>query len=215
MRRRGIDRVPAAALALVVVASLAVADVGAAQSVEINPYGGYRWGGELDADDNALFDEDVELDESGVYGIRLDVAVSRGFQIELLASRQETEFAVDEELFGDDADLLDVQLDTYHIGVLWQGGSGQVHPFAVTSVGVTSIDPDLPSVSSEDRLSASFGGGVKVFLNPHVGFRFEGRFFWTDIDEDDDRDHDDDCCDVDYGDDLYQGEVTAGLVVAF
>ena len=193
---------------------LLVPGLAGAQDLEISLLGGYRGGGELEGDENALFDEDVDIDGSGTYGARLGVHINRSFQIELMASRQESEFEVDEELFGEDRALLDVELDYYHVGILWQSHAGQVQPYGVVSLGIGRISPDLPTIDDEERLSASVGGGVKILMNRHVGFRFEGRLFWTDISEEDD-DFGDNCCDLDYGDDLYQGEVTAGLTFVF
>jgi opacity protein-like surface antigen len=211
----------ATACSLLFALSAVVAAPAVAQDtrVEITPFGGWRWGGELEAGDNVLFDRDVDVDESGVYGLRLDVAVNRNFQIELQASRQQTEFTTgDDDLFGDDTDLLDVDIDTLQVGMLFQGGDGQIHPFGVVGLGLTRLDPDGSFVESDERLSASFGGGVKVFVSRNVGFRFEGRYYWTDTEEDDGDDDffggedDDDLWEWDG--DLYQGEVTVGLIVA-
>ncbi|HVS03983.1 MAG TPA: outer membrane beta-barrel protein [Thermoanaerobaculia bacterium] len=179
--------------------------------VEISPYGGYRWGGELEAEDNALFRQDVEVDSSATFGLRLAIGVHPNVQVELLAARQESELGLDRQLFGEDRGLLDVTINYYHLGGLFQWGGGQAQPFVTVSGGIGRIAPDLPGVAAEERLSASFGGGVKVFVNRHVGFRFEGRFFWTDTNDDDDFFDDD--WGLDYGDDLYQGEVTVGLVL--
>ena len=203
---------------------LALAVPAAAQGtrVELTPYGGWRWGGELEAGDNVLFDEDVDVDESATYGIRLDVGLTDSLQIEVLANRQSTEFTTgDDDLFGDDRGLLDVDLDTLQAGLLFQGGRGQIHPYGVVTVGVTRLDPAGDLVDSDERLSASAGGGVKVMVGRNVGFRFEGRWYWVDTEEDDDGGDDDWWDDErwdddwDWDGDLYQGEVTVGLVMAF
>jgi opacity protein-like surface antigen len=183
--------------------------------VEISPFGGWRWGGELEASDNVLFDEDVSVDDSSVFGLRLNVAVTRNFQLELQASRQATQFTTgDDTLFGPNRGLLDVDLDTLQLGVLFQGGSGQVHPYGVLGLGFTRLDPEGSVVDADERLSASAGGGVKVMVSRNLGFRFEGRYYWTDIEEDDDRRFFDDGDFWEWDGDLYQGEVTVGLVLA-
>ena len=206
----------------IVVASLALAVAPAmAQDtrVEISPYGGWRWGGEIDID-TVFLDEEVDVDESEVYGLRLNFALSREFQIELLAAHQPTSFTSgDDDLFGDDdRDLLDVDLETLQVGMLFQGGYGQMHPYGVVGFGVTRFDPDGDVLDEDERLSASFGGGLKVMVSRNVGFRFEGRYYWTDTgdddecDDDDFFDDDDDCWEWNGG--LNQGEVTVGLVLA-
>ena len=209
----------APALALAITASLALAAPSLAQRtgshVELSPFAGYRWGGELEASDNALFDRDVDVDESAVAGLRLEVAVTDNFGVELMASRQATEFTSGGgDLFGDDRGLADVDIDTLQIGLVFQGGAGQVRPYGVIALGGTRLNPDVRGVESEERLSGSAGGGVKVFVNRNFGFRFEARGYWTDTEDDDDDDFDD-RWDWQADGDLYQGEATAGVIFAF
>lgn len=197
---------------LIALAALAAPALAQDTRVELSPFAGYRWGGELEAGDNALFDQDVDVDESAVFGLRLGIAITDEVHFELLASRQPTQFTTgDGDLFGDDADLLDVNIDTLQAGLLFQGGAGQVHPFGVVALGMSRLDPDLPGVSDEERLSASAGGGVKVFVNRHLGFRFEARAYWIDTEDEEDDDFDV----WEWDGDMYQGEATAALVLAF
>lgn len=189
-------------------------------NVEISPYGAYRYGGEVAAEDNVVFDEDVDVDESVSFGVRVDIPLTRNLQLELLAARQDTEFIEEGELFGGDTRLVDVAVDYYHLGVLWQWGNGQLHPYLVTSLGIGRIDIDVPGVSPEEEFSWSFGGGLKIMTSDHVGIRVENRWFWTNTDPDD---HDNDCWDDGewdddcwgYSDDLVQGEVSVGVVFSF
>jgi hypothetical protein len=203
------------AIAVPLLVLVAAAAPAAAQPTrfEISPYAGYRWGGELDASDNALFDRDVEVDDSETYGVRLNFALNQNFEIELLASHQPTQFTIGgDQLFGDERPLLGVDLETLHAGVLFQFGYGQLKPYGVMSLGMTRFDPEAGS--SDDRWSGSFGGGVKLMVNRSLGFRFEGRWYWVDTGDDD---YYDDCCgyydDYSYGG-LFQGEVTVGLIFA-
>jgi hypothetical protein len=99
-------------------------------------------------------------------------------------------------------------------------------------MGITSIDPDIPGLDSDDELSVGFGGGVTVDIAPHIGIRFEVRGLWTDTAENDwwDDDWDDDDWDDDWWDDcddhyecdewgewqdLVQGQARVGLVISF
>jgi len=216
-RHAATPRLIVGAHALVAALTLAAAPALAQPTrVQISPFAGYRWGGELEARDNALFDRDVDVDESEVFGVRVEVALTERFAIELLGSHQPTQFTTnDDELFGDDRAIADVDIDTLQVGLVFQGGRGQVNPYGVVSLGVTRLDPHVRSASSDERLSGSFGGGVKVFLNRSFGLRFEGRGYWTDTAEDRDDDFHDRCCDSSSNGDLVQGEVTAGVIVAF
>ena len=42
--------------------------------------GGYRWGGTIAADQTDIFGEDVSVDDSGSYGLMLNVPLAAGFQ---------------------------------------------------------------------------------------------------------------------------------------
>jgi len=82
------------------------------------------------------------------------------------------------------------------------------------SIGATNINPDLQGLDSETAFSTSFGGGVKVFFGKHVGMRFEGRGYYTILD----TNSNDGGCDYycyDYGEDMWQSEFSAGLIMRF
>lgn len=208
------------ALAALAVALLAPAAAGAqgAYRFELTPMISYNWGGEISGENNTLFDTDLQLEDSQAYGLTFDIPLSSNIQLELLASQQQTEFTFDEGLFGGSFDVADVDVSYYHVGVLFQGGSGQVNPFFVASAGVTRLDPDVPGADSEDRFSLSLGGGVKVLFSEHVGLRLEGRGFFTVIDDYDSGCYDDCCGCYDYyeeGETLSQGQASAGLIFAW
>jgi opacity protein-like surface antigen len=214
-------RTPSAALvllgALLLMPAAATAQGGA--HLEITPMAGLRTGGELESSVSDLFDTDVEIDDSETYGVAIDIPLSRGFQVELLANRQESVFRANGGLFEGDDRLADVSVENYQAGILWQWGGGQVNPFVVATLGVAKIDPDVAGAKSENRFASSFGGGVKVFFSQNVGLRFEGRGYWADLGGDsfDDRcdRHGDYCYDYNYDQDLYQLEGSVGLIISF
>lgn len=181
---------------------------------EITPFAAYHWGGTITTEVSDLFVADVDVEDSEAFGLIVDVPLSYGLQLELLASRQDSQLELDSGLFDGDLTLADVTLDYYHVGLLWQWGAGQATPFVVVSGGVTRLAPDVPGADSETRGSMSIGGGVKIFVNRHLGFRFEGRGFVTELsDEDDDR-----YCNRCYDDEdnnFTQGEARAGLILRF
>lgn len=181
---------------------------------EITPFAGYRLEGDFDASSrDSIFSRDlnVEVEEGAVFGLILDIPLNASWQIELLANRQESSFIIDEGLFDPETELGDVTLTYLHAGLLFQWGHGQVNPFITGSIGLARIDPELDELDADDRFSASFGGGVKIFLADNVGLRLEARGYWTDLgtgfDDRFDR--------YDEGDGLFQGEGSLGLVFAF
>lgn len=180
--------------------------------LELSPYAGYRMNGTVKPDN--FVSENLEVEESATYGLRLNIPLSRELQLEILANRQESELQIDAGIFEPGEHLGDITLDTVHAGLLYQWGQGQVNPYVVFSAGITRLDPQFTELETESRLSGSLGGGVKVFVNRNVGFRFEARGYWVDLKAD--FNDDDDCrrC-RDTDDALYLGEANAGLVFAF
>ncbi|HEX4952620.1 MAG TPA: outer membrane beta-barrel protein [Thermoanaerobaculia bacterium] len=179
---------------------------------ELTPTLIYRFQGDIDVDDRNFLDESLDIEEGEAYGIRIDIPINDNFQIELLADRQETELSVSGGLFEDDTRFADLDLSYYHVGGLWQFGSGQVKPFLVASIGLARLEIDLPNTQTEDRLSGSLGGGAKIFFGDHVGLRLEGRGYWIDLEEDDD-DRDRDRWEDESS--ISQGEASVGLIFAW
>lgn len=199
-------------LALLLVGSSAALT---AAEFEITPFVGYRWGGGVDSDNSPLFTEDVEIDNDSAYGLILGLRPTRGLIVELSADRQESRFVIDSNtLFGGSSTLFDVDTTYYQVGLgyNWAPGDGHVETFITGALGVASLNPDSPGAQTATEFSTSLGAGVKVWANPHVGFRFELRGYWADT-------ADADSCDVcvwdEFDDDLYQTEARIGLVVRF
>lgn len=200
--------------ALVAVAAPLAAGAQSAYRFELTPQVSYRWGGTISGDSTALFDTDLKVDSGVGYGLTFDIPLSQNFQLELLANHQATELQFDEGIFGGNFAVADIDVDYYHVGMLWQGSHGQVLPFFVASAGVTRLATDVPGSSSDERFSLSLGGGVKVFVSENIGFRFEGRGFFTVIDDYQGGCYDYCCSCYDYGysDTLSQGQVSAGVI---
>jgi hypothetical protein len=183
---------------------------------ELTPTFSYNFGGTITAEDSSLFEFDLEADDSEAYGITFGIPLSPWAQIELLASRQQTQLSYDRGLFGGSRGVADFDVSYYHVGGLFQFGDGQIHPFFVASLGIANLNPDVPGANAENKFSGSIGGGVKIFFNDNVGLRLEGRGFWTLLDGEDDDYYWDDCyCDYGYTNTFDQGQVSAGVIIAW
>ena len=178
---------------------------------EITPFAGYRLDGDIDASSDLGFNEDVQVDESEVFGALFDIGLTPNWAIELMANRQDTSFTVDEGLLSPSRTLGDVTISYYQAGFLYQMGAGQVKPFFVVTGGLARIEPDFPELDAENYFAGTLGGGVKIFFSQNVGIRFEGRGYWTNLDTDFDDRYDR----YDSEGDLIQGEASAGLVLSF
>ena len=187
---------------------------------ELTPTFSYNFGGTISAADSALSNFDLDAADSESYGITFGIPLSPWAQIELLASRQQTQLEYDRGNFGGSLGVADFDVTYYHVGGLFQWGNGQVHPFVVASLGVTNLNPDIPGAGAESKFSGSLGGGVKVFFTDNIGLRFEGRGFWTLLDGNSDDYYHDGCrhdCGYYYGysNTFDQGQASAGLIIAW
>ena len=178
---------------------------------ELTPTVGYRFKGDFQA--SSLFSQnlDVSIDEGATFGVIFDAPLTENWQLEFLANRQNSSFIVNEGLFTPESNLGDVTIDYFNAGLLFQWGPGQVVGFVSGGLGLARIDPDFSEVSSETRFSGNFGGGVKILFGPNVGVRLEGRGYWVDLDTGSGGHYDH----FDYNEGLYQGEASAGLIIAF
>lgn len=181
--------VPLAFLATLMTSALILPGIAMAAEpkVQITPFVGFRLEGEFDV--GGEFDffnpfDDLTVDESESLGVIVDFAISKSFMIELLFSQQESELQLEGPLFGIDEPIADLDVDYYHVGFLYRWQPGQIHPFVGASIGLTRLNASGFEGGELDRPSFSLGGGATIFVTKNIGFRFEGRAFWTFIDDD-------------------------------
>ena len=112
-------------------------------------------------------------------------------------------------------------------------GHRRAVPYVTMGVGAARLDPGprrdivCPAIfpspcnnpTTSTRFTAAIGGGLKIYANPHLGFRFDGRYYATYLNSRDGR------CDV-FSDGhascsnrrtswLGNAETSGGLVIAF
>ena len=110
-------------IAILFFAAIAAASAGIAQdrtTVEINPFGGYLFGGKFARGSTSLFTSDVDVDDHATYGGRLGFLITRSFELELQYSRTETAFVTRDggDLFGPGHQRLgDLNID-YYLGYM-------------------------------------------------------------------------------------------------
>jgi hypothetical protein len=193
-------------------------------TVEISPYAGYLFGGEFARGSTSLFNFKVQADDDATYGIRLGYNVTDSFEMEFQASRTDTAFVSDDshDLFGSDQETFgDLTIDYYMGYGTFNFGHRRAVPYITVGAGVARLDPDVPGTRArrDTRFTGSLGIGVKAFVNPHFGFRFDGRGYATSLGN---RNNDDFGCDdffrdcnSDRNEWLTNGEISGGLIFAF
>jgi hypothetical protein len=180
---------------------------------ELTPFIGYRWGGTIFADQTFIFGQDVDVAPSANFGVNFAIPLGdSGMKLELMANRQSSELETGAGLFEPDDEVADIDITYLHGGLqIPFARSRNATPYAIVSAGLANLDPQILGVDAEQRFSASAGIGVKVPMSSALSFRFEGRGYYTALEEEDECS----LCDYFYNEDFYQGEVNAGLVFSF
>ena len=143
--------------------------------------GGYAWTRSIDAWYGAYSGE-LDIKDSGIWGIEADITMRPGAQLVLLYSRQDSEIT-----FG----ARDVESITGNVAVEhWQIGGmsgvqkGKVMPYGLFTLGGTRIVPEWSGATSDDvwKFSIIFGLGAKIYINEKIGLRVQGRMPWIIVD---------------------------------
>ena len=183
-----------------------------AQTVEVTPSFGYRFGGDLF---ERVVGQPVDLDGAHTVGGMVNVRFRQpGLFAEALFTHQEARLTVPRGLFAPPKDWR-ITVDHWQGGGLQEFGNSQrMRPFLTGLLGLTRYAAEG---DSEIRFAVGGGGGVKLMPLRHVGVRLDGRVFATFADIDG-RGL---ACTVGVclialnTDMVWQLEFTAGLVVAF
>ena len=194
-------------------------------TVEIFLFGGYLFGGDFLPAANALFTGKVDVEDHATYGGRIGWNINSLFEVEGQFSRTDTHFVSsgNDTLFGSAGTRLgDLTIDYYHgiHDVQFRAQPGR--SLVSLGMGAARLDADVCAVrlkpcSNPDpdwRYTASIGGGIKTFITPHFGLRFDGRYYGTLLHERR-RQLSHDHCHHNHDDWLSNGDVTGGLLFAF
>ncbi len=183
-----------------------------AQRVEVTPFGGRQFGGALN-----IRTGELKIPRAWNYGLILDFATGPGTQLEVLYARQETSLEQRDDATGSVTTLFDMAVEYFQAGVLYEPEIFRTtRPFGSLTAGVTHYQAQEPGRSGEWRFSGGFGGGVKISVAPHVGFRADARILFTFL-----RSVDDIFCSPTgcltgvEGAIVAQGLITGGLILSF
>jgi hypothetical protein len=152
-----------------VVISLVMAGPAEAQRIEITPFAGFQFDGELDEFGDETTRRDIE--QGTTWGLMLDVNVTSYDLVELYYSSQGTEL----NRGADPAEK--VTIDYLQVGAIHEYSPQRpVSPYVGLTLGATRIDV---AGDSDTRFSAGITLGAKMIVSDHLGFRFDGRVFGT------------------------------------
>ncbi len=158
-----------------VILSIVLTPVGvSAQRVEITPFGGFQFGGDL-----RIQSGDLDVSSGLNYGFTIDVSFTPGGKIEFLYTRQETDLELEDGTTGAVSTLFDMAVEFIHVGAVYEWDLEKVKPFVVLTGGVTHMVPQGVDRESQWWASGIFGGGAKTFVSERVGIKAQGRLAFT------------------------------------
>ncbi len=176
---------------------------------EVSPHFGYRWGGDFEL----ATGQTAGLQDGRAYGVSLDYSTSDNpsIKLELLWSRQDSGFDLEE--FGMTRHL-EMTVDQFQIGGVWEGSRGRLRGYLTGLAGASLFDPQ--GADPEAFFSLGIGGGVKYFLLPNLALRADLRGFCTVVESESAVLYYNGVTLIRFsGNTMWQGEVSAGITLAF
>ncbi len=188
-----------ALLLCLILATLNIAALAQEKKVEVSAHLGYTAASGFDVDpvliNNAVVDR-IGVNSGLSFGFQGDYLVSDNFGVGFLFARQSSEltasgFSNITGNFGDDVNIADMPIYNYLFVGTYNFGEvlGKVRPYALGGAGWTQYSPGTLTVVTADGVTAAadlnskskfaltFGGGVKFFVSPAIGFKASAR--WT------------------------------------
>lgn len=170
------------AVPLLFSASAAHAQYGASaeRKIELGVNGGYVWTWAREVYVGATIGE-LDVKDTGYWGITLDYNVQQDKQLELMYRRQDSQLTYKPALFPQTT-LADVAVEYWQIGGLGGVRRGDVMPYGLFTVGATRFIPKNTPYNDEWRFSMIFGLGVKKYMGERMGIRLQTQLPFTWID---------------------------------
>jgi hypothetical protein len=131
----------------------------------------------------------LDIVSGGNLGFTFGVFLNEQFEVEFLYSRQFSSLEISNP--APEKRIAAQDVDNYHGNLVYNWGDHEtkVRPYAFFGMGAThyapgaldaSVQPLVPSgtqIQGFSKFSTTWGGGVKVYPNPHIGFKAGMR--WT------------------------------------
>jgi len=148
--------------------------------VELTPFVGYMFGGEVN-----VWNGSMSVKDDMNYGLVLDFVMNRNTELEASYTRMDTELVYDEWQVGK-RPIYSTSVNVWQFGGQYRFNPTEtVRPFVSGTLGFTyygvgdQLDADAPQLSSETFFSMVFGGGVKIFPSERIGIRLAGHLYST------------------------------------
>ena len=198
-------------VAVVAGAGLLSTPSAAAQSVELTPFGGYRFGWGVSEVGGAPV---VDDDGGGSFGMIANIALSPradDFKFEALFSREQARVTIQPRFFSPPVPAI-TTVDHMMIGVIQELDPSAQRAFISALAGVTRY---AAAGDTEFRFTIGLGAGGKFFATRHLGLRLDARGYMTIIELAGTGICSGGCVFGFRANPVFQADVTAGFIVAF
>jgi outer membrane protein W len=164
----------------------------AQQRFEVTPFVGYETSGSYPLTNQsnsgaaAALVNQLRVNDALAFGTFLDYSVTENAQLEFMWNRNNTSYSAQSILTGQYFKAYNSTVDQFQFGGLYMFRSSDVRlrPYVAGSLGFTHdsnnpISTGFTTVQDRTEFSYSVGGGVKYYINRHVGLRGDVRYLPT------------------------------------
>jgi hypothetical protein len=182
-----------------------------AQTIELTPFGGYRFGwGVSDVGGSPVIDDDG----GGSFGLIANFLIGPpvdGMKFETMFSREQARVTIQPTFVSPPVTAI-TTVDHMLIGVSQELEPGAQRAFISALAGVTRY---ATATDTEFRFTIGLGAGGKFFATRHLGLRLDARGYMTIIELGGTGICSGGCVVAFRANPVFQADVSAGLIVAF
>ncbi len=185
----------------------------AANSIEITPLVGYRFGGDFEAVDETSTTSKIKLSEEINYGLLFAWDFDHKRQGEFLINHYTSQFS---QIAESIASNNNIGITYAHIGGNVPISDGYLPLYITGGLGLTHLSPEDSLLDKETRFSMNVGIATKIPVSEHLSLRFGGRVYATFFNSDSRIFCNEENCAISISSNLWiQSEVNAGLTFTF
>mgnify|MGYP000650891280 FL=1 len=206
-------RLSSSLLLTILLGSIAQVNAYEANSFEITPLIGYRFGGDFEANDEVSTTSKIKLSEEINYGLLFAWDFDRKRQGEFLINHYNSQFS---QAVDPIASNNNIAITYAHIGGNVPISDGYLPVYITGGLGLTHLSPEDSLLDDETRFSMNIGIATKIPVSEHLSFRLGGRVYATFFNSDSTIFCNEETCAISISSDLWiQSEVNAGLTFTF
>jgi opacity protein-like surface antigen len=148
---------------------------------EVAAHYGYVWTGsrqfQIIDEDDRLRTGDLDIANSDMWGLQLDMNVRPDAQLTLLYNRQDSELTF-KTLGGPKETIDNMTVEYFQIGATGGIPQGPLLPFSLVTLGATRYSA-LNGIDDTWKFSIIFGLGAKYYISERLALKVQGRLPYT------------------------------------